>query len=178
MRFDELDLKILVALQANGRVTKLHLAEQIGLSPSPCWERLRRLEEAGLIRGYHADVAIERVTKMSVVFVEVTLRAHEAPDFIRFERAVLDVPEVVECHATAGGFDYLLKVVTASVERYQNLIDELLTADIGIHRYFTYIVTQPIKRFTGYPLQRLIEASEGTRTSRGADPGRRPPRER
>lgn len=165
MKFDEFDVKILVALQTDGRMTKLHLADRIGLSASPCWERLRRLEEAGFIRGYHAEVAIERLVKMSLVFVEVTLRAHEAQDFMRFERAIQNVPEVVECHATAGGFDYLMKVVTTDIEHYQNLIDELLETDIGIHRYFTYIVTKSIKRFMGYPLQRLLEAGEGARPS-------------
>jgi Lrp/AsnC family transcriptional regulator of ectoine degradation len=160
MKLDEIDIKLLVALQRNGRITNLHLAEEIGLSPSPCWERWRRLERAGVIRGYHADLALDRIVKTSVVFVEITLRAHEAHDFMRFEQAIEAVPEVVECHATGGGFDYLLKVVTTDIEHYQRLIENLLAADVGIHRYFTYIVTKPIKVFSGYPIKRLLSASE------------------
>jgi Lrp/AsnC family transcriptional regulator of ectoine degradation len=160
MKLDEFDIRILIALQRDGRMTKLRLAEEIGLSPSPCWARLRRLEQAGIIRAYHADVVIERLAKASIVFVEVTLKTHAAHDFMRFEQAIQQVPEVVECHATGGGFDYLLKIVTADIEHYQGLIEELLGAEIGINRYFTYIVTKPVKRFLGYPIERLLNAGE------------------
>lgn len=156
MKLDSYDIKILATLQRDGRITKLKLAEAIGLSPSPCWERMRRLQEAGLIRGFHADVDVAKVVRTTTVFVEVTLQNHQAEDFAHFEAAVQDVPEIVECQAIGGGADYIMKVVTTDIESYQNLIDRLLDAKIGIGRYFTYIVTKPVKPPRGAPLEHLL----------------------
>lgn len=166
MKLDAYDVRILVALQHNGRMTKLRLAEEIGLSPSPCWERMRRLEKAGLIRGYHADVEHERILHTATILVEITLRSHQARDFERFQEAIADVPEVVECYATGGGIDYLLKVVTLDIDHYQRIIDDLLEADVGIDRYFTYIVTREVKRSAGMPLTHLLERAGDPRAPR------------
>ena len=165
MKLDAFDIKILATLQREGRMTKLKLAETIHLSPSPCWERLRRLEANGLIRGYRADIDIDRLTRVASVLVEVTLKSHHARDFARFEKALQEIPEIVECYATGGGFDYLLRVVTVDIDHYQRLIDKLLLADIGIERYFTYVVTKVVKSFTGYPLDILLNDS-GTPTAK------------
>lgn len=156
VRLDEFDIRILVALQRDGRITKLKLAENIGLSPSPCWERMRRLERSGLIRGYHADVDLPRIVKTESFFVELTLRSHQASDFQRFESAIQDVPEIIECYAVGGGVDYVLQVVCTSIEQYQRLMESLLGAEIGILRYFTYAVTKAIKRQREYPIRRLL----------------------
>lgn len=161
MRLDRRDLRILTVLQADGRITQQALAERVALSPSACHERLRRLEAAGLIGRYRAEVALERLIRAPLVFVEITLERHAAEDFRRFERAVQDIPEVVECHALGGGLDYLLKIAAADLAHYQELIDGLLAADLGIDRYFTYAVTKPVKPFAGYPLERLL-ARAGT----------------
>jgi Lrp/AsnC family transcriptional regulator of ectoine degradation len=156
MKLDAYDIKILSILQRNGRITKLKLAEAIHLSPSPCWERLRRLEVAGIIRGYHADVAIERLAQFSMIWVEVHLHSHYADDFGRFEKAVGLIPEIVECYAVGGGVDYLLKVICRDIDHYQQLIDGLLLADIRIERYFTYVVTKSVKCSPGLPIERLL----------------------
>lgn len=156
MKLDSYDIRILATLQGDGRITKLKLAEAIGLSPSPCWERMRRLQEAGIIRGFHAEVDVARVIRITTVFVEVTLNRHEAEDFERFERAVREVPEIVECQAIGGGADYIMKVVALDIEHYQRLIDELLAAKVGIGRYFTYVVTKPVKAPRATPLAHLI----------------------
>ena len=113
MKLDELDLKILTALQREGRMTKLKLAETVHLSPTPVWERLRRLEQAGVISGYHARINLEKLTRPTIVMVEMTLKRHRREDFDHFEAAVRDIPEIVECYATGGGIDYLLKVSPA-----------------------------------------------------------------
>ena len=144
-RLDAIDLRILATLQREGRITKLALAERVGLSPSPCWERLKRLEKAGYIAGYRAEIALAKLGGVTTVMVEVTLKKHGFEDFQVFERAVRKIPEIVECLATGGGIDYLLKVVTADIDAYQRLIDELLTAGIGIDRYFSYVVTRTVK---------------------------------
>ena len=88
MKLDPIDLKILDAIQRDGRITKLALAEKVGLSPTPCWMRLRKLEQAGIINGYHARIAIRMLAPITTVLMEVTLRNHRQADFDRFERAV------------------------------------------------------------------------------------------
>lgn len=165
IKLDAIDLKILSALQRDGRLTKIKLAEEVGLSVSPCLERMRRLEKAGFIRGYNAEIDLSKLLSASRVFVEVTLGGHTAADFERFEKAIEAVPEVVECHAIGGGMDYLMKVVATDIDHYQQVIEELLNANIGIARYFTYIVTKPVKRAHGYPIQHLLARAKQRRTS-------------
>lgn len=160
MKLDSYDVRILATLQRDGRITKLKLAEAIGLSPSPCWERMKRLQEAGYIRGFYADIDVAKVVRTASVFVEVTLQTHGAQDFQRFEDAMQEVPEIVECQAIGGGADYIMKVVTTDIEAYQALIDRLLAADLGIARYFTYFVTKAVKPPKGPPLEHLLAASE------------------
>jgi Lrp/AsnC family transcriptional regulator of ectoine degradation len=156
MKLDTLDLKILCALQADGRITKLKLAEAVNLSPSACFERMRRLEQQGLITGYHADVDLAKLMRASFIFVEVTLKTHRRVDFQRFEDHINAIPEVLECYAIGGGVDYILKMVATDIAHYQDEIDALLEADIGIDRYFTYIVTKPVKRSLEYPVRDLL----------------------
>lgn len=144
-RLDAIDLRILATLQARGRLTKTALAEAVSLSPTPCYDRLKRLEQGGLIRGYHARIDLERLGPVTTLLVEIALKQHRYADFQRFERAVRDLDEVVECHATGGGIDYLLKIVVRDIDAYQRLIDRLLLDEIGIARYFTYIVTRTVK---------------------------------
>ena len=159
-RLDAIDLRILSTLQQEGRITKAALAERVHLSPTPCWTRLKRLEKAGLIRGYFAEVALERIGTITLVLVEVTLKQHRFQDFERFERVVRGRSEVVECLATGGGIDYLLKVAAADIDAYQRFIDELLVSDIGIDRYMTYIVTRTVKSLAQAPVS--IVARAGT----------------
>jgi len=156
MKLDRFDLAILAVLQEDGRITKLKLAERIGLSPSPCHERVKRLEQAGYIRGYRALVDLDKLVKAATIFVEINLDSHHAGDFRVFEAAIHETPEVVECFAIGGGIDYLLKVMVPGLDAYQDLIEALLARDIGIARYFTYVVTKPIKQ-TPPPLGRLLE---------------------
>src|SRR5687767_15025969 len=107
-RLDDYDLRILEAIQRNGRITKLALAEKVGLSPTPCWMRLRKLEKAGIVTGYHARLSLRVLTPMASVLVEVTLENHRQPDFDRFERAIRDCSEIVACWSVGGGIDYML----------------------------------------------------------------------
>lgn len=157
VKLDAIDLKILSELQANGQMSKVKLAETIGLSVSPCWERVKKLERAGVIKGYRAVVDVAKVVRHATILVEVTLKQHRSEDFQRFEHAIADMPEVVECYAIGGGADYILKIMAPDIDRYQRMIDELLVSDIGIERYFTYIVTKNVKNPTGAPLARLLE---------------------
>jgi Lrp/AsnC family transcriptional regulator of ectoine degradation len=157
IRLDETDIRILSALQRDGRMTKVKLAEMVNLSPSPCWERLRRLEDAGLIAGYHARLNLDLLAKPTVVLVEVSLRSHRLEDFAAFEAAVQARPEIVDCWATGGGVDYFLKVMARDIDGYQRLIDGLLTAGVGIDRYVTYIVTKAVKQTPDLPLELVLD---------------------
>ena len=145
LRLDERDVAILGALSRDGRMTKARLAETVNLSPSPCWERLHRLEAAGLIASYRAEVDLDRIVSTVRVLVEVELGGHRAEDFQTFEDALAAVPEVIECWATGGGIDYIMMVLARDIDAYQRLMDRLLIAEIGIRRYFTYVVTKRVK---------------------------------
>lgn len=157
MKLDSIDLRIIEAVQREGRITKLALAEKVGLSPTPAWLRLRKLEKAGIIAGYHAAVDLRLVVPLTAVLVEVTLRSHRQADFDRFERAVRDLPEIVACWSVGGGVDYLLKVVCRDIDAYQRLIDGLLARELGIERYFTYIVTRTVKEEAGPAVGALVD---------------------
>ncbi|MDK1373918.1 MULTISPECIES: Lrp/AsnC family transcriptional regulator [unclassified Sinorhizobium] len=156
MKLDAIDLRILEAIQKDGRITKLALAEKAGLSPTPCWLRLRKLEKAGIVTGYHARLAMRRVAPVTSVLTEITLGNHRQTDFERFERVVAAIPEIVACWSVGGGVDYILKIMTADVDAYQRLIDGLLDRELGIDRYFTYIVTKTVKEETQLPLTSLL----------------------
>ena len=156
VRLDAIDIRILDAIQRDGRITKLALAEKVGLSPTPCWVRLARLEKAGIVAGYHGRLALKSVAPVTTVLVEMTLANHRQADFDRFERAVKEAPEIIACWSVGGGVDYLLKVVARDVDAYQRLIDGLLEREIGIDRYFTYIVTRTVKEETALPLDALL----------------------
>jgi len=158
-KLDAIDLKILDAIQRDGRITKLALAEQVGLSPTPCWMRLRKLEKAGIVSGYHARIAMRVVAPVATVLMEVTLASHRQADFDRFERVIRDIPEIVACWSVGGGVDYVLKVMARDVDAYQRLVDSLLEREIGIDRYFTYIVIKTVKDDVALPVADLLPAS-------------------
>ncbi|MFD0860484.1 Lrp/AsnC family transcriptional regulator [Roseovarius aquimarinus] len=142
---DPTDIRILSAVQKHGQLSKTKLAEIVNLSPTPCWARLARLRAAGYIRGYHADIALERVVDAARVIVTVSLTHHRKSDFERFERHIMAIDEITDCISTGGGVDYIMTVVTPSLSTFQALMEELLSADLAIDRYMTYFATRLIK---------------------------------
>jgi DNA-binding Lrp family transcriptional regulator len=156
LKLDRIDVRILSHLQRNGRVTNVDLADAVGLSPSPCLIRVKRLEKAGYINGYGAHLQLEKLGDMQVVFTQVTLSDHRREDFAKFESAIRSIDEIVECHLVSGGYDYLLKFITRGVSHYQEIIEGLLERNIGIDKYFSYIVIKSpfIKNY--YPIERLF----------------------
>jgi Lrp/AsnC family transcriptional regulator, regulator of ectoine-degradation genes len=142
---DAIDIRILSAVQKHGQLSKTKLAEIVNLSPTPCWERLSRLKAAGVIRGYHADIALDRIADFSQVVVTVSLANHRKSDFDRFEGRIRDMDEIIRCIATGGGMDYVLTVLSPSLAAFQELMESLLAAELGIERYMTYIATREIK---------------------------------
>ena len=125
---DEIDRKIIRALQADGRMSNRDLAEVVGLSPSPCLRRLKALEAAGVIRGYRAQVDGAAYGLPLTVFIRVRLERHDAATVKAFERAMNRLENVLECHVMTGAVDYLLKVVVADLADYERFVRH------GLHR--------------------------------------------
>jgi Lrp/AsnC family transcriptional regulator, regulator of ectoine-degradation genes len=142
---DATDIRILSAVQKHGQLSKTKLAEIVNLSPTPCWERLTRLKAAGFIRGYRADIALDRIADFAQVVVTVSLTHHRKSDFARFEAHIRDMDEITRCIATGGGMDYVMTVICPSLAAFQSLMDSLLSAELGIERYMTYIATREVK---------------------------------
>lgn len=142
---DATDIRILSALQQHGQLSKTRLAEIANISATPCWARLDRLKAAGLIRGYHADIVLDRICDFTQVIVTVSLIHHRKADFDRFESFVQAHDEMIECVATGGGMDYVIKVISPSLGNFQLLMQAMVDADLGVDRYMTYIATRVIK---------------------------------
>jgi len=151
IKLDDRDIKMLSILQREGRITKTGLAERVNLSPTPCWERLKRLEKSGIIEGYGAQISWMALGAQTTVFMEAEIDSHQSSDFDRFEQAVQRYDEILECWAVGGGLDYLLKIAVKTVDDYQRLVDRLLNDQIGLKKYFTYIVTKRVKDRYGIP---------------------------
>lgn len=140
MKLDRIDIRILHELQKNGRITNVELADLVHLSPSPCLMRVKKLQKGGYITGYAAQIDIAKLGPTITVFTEVTLKNHRKIDFEQFQRAAEKVDEIIECHLISGGYDYLLKFVTGSISDYQALMERLTDMDIGIDKYFSFVV--------------------------------------
>jgi Lrp/AsnC family transcriptional regulator of ectoine degradation len=142
---DATDIRILAAVQQHGPLSKTRLAEIANISATPCWARLDRLKASGFIRGYNADIAIERICDVTQVVVTVSLTHHRKADFERFEAFVKGRDEITECVATGGGMDYVLKVFSSNLASFQSLMQSMLDAELGVDRYMTYIATRTVK---------------------------------
>lgn len=162
LKLDERDLEILKVLAKEGRLSKAELAKRINLSPSPCWKRLERLEQAGIIQGYAANLSLRNLAPHVTVFVTVELEHHRPEYFQKFERVIADYDEIVACWAIGGGLDYLLQIVTRDIDTYQRFMDGLLDRELSVVRYFTYVVTKPVKFSAAPPLAHLLSGLERT----------------
>jgi len=142
---DAADIRILSALQQHGQLSKARLADICSLSATPCWARLSRLKAAGYIRGYHADIALGQLADFAQVIVTVSLSRHRKADFDRFEAFINDRDDIIDCIATGGGVDYIMKVISPSLAAFQDLMEEFHAEDLGIDRYMTYFSTRQVK---------------------------------
>ena len=143
---DAIDIRILGAVQRHGQLSKTRLAEIVNLSPSPCWARLDKLKAAGLIRGYGAEIALEKIADFTRVIVTVSLTHHRRTDFDRFEAHIAKLDEITDCVATGGGMDYIMTIYVRNVAAFEAMMADLLDSDIEIDRYTTYFTTRTIKR--------------------------------
>jgi Lrp/AsnC family leucine-responsive transcriptional regulator len=149
---DRIDLKILKTLQRHARITHTALASEVGLSVTPCKERVKALEAAGVIKGYRAQVNPAHLELGLLVFVEITLTRTSTDIFDAFRQAVIDLPQVLECHLVSGNFDYLIKARVADMAAYRQLLGETLLTLPGVSDSRTYVVMEEIKEETPLPL--------------------------
>ncbi|GAB3467631.1 Lrp/AsnC family transcriptional regulator [Massilia terrae] len=156
---DSFDIKILEHLQREGRCSNVELAKRVGLSESPCLARTRQLQDAGLIRGYGAEVALDKLGAHVIVFCEVTLASHRSQDLRKFEAGVAKYPEIVECYNICGGYDYLLKIVAPGVAHFQALMDRLLDDELGISKFSSRIVLREPLAPRTVPLRVILSAN-------------------
>lgn len=145
MSLDRIDRKILRALQVNGRISNVELSQTVGLSPTPCLERVKKLERAGVIKSYSALLDPQYLDASLLVYIELTLKRSNGDVFERFNEAAKKLDSILECHLVSGDFDYLLKTRVADMSAYRKLLSETLVALPDIKSSKTYVVMEEVK---------------------------------
>jgi Lrp/AsnC family leucine-responsive transcriptional regulator len=148
LRLDEIDRRILRALQQDARLTTAELADRIGLSTTPCWNRLKRLEQQGYIDGYIALLNQEKLGLPETVIIEVTLDRHDEETLERFGQVLAELPEVIEAYLTTGDYDYLVKVAVESPAGYERFLREKLYRIPGIRHSRSSFALRCLKKLT------------------------------
>jgi len=142
---DKLDRRILTLLQKDGRLSMKDLGEQVGLSITPCIERVKRMERDGIISGYYARVNPAALGASLLMFVQITLANKSGEMFDQFRREVLRIPQVLECHLVSGDFDYIIKARIAEMTEYRKLLGDILLQLPGAAQSKSYVVMEEIK---------------------------------
>ena len=148
LRLDEIDRKILRALQQDARLTTAQLADKVGLSTTPCWNRLKRLETQGYIDGYVALLNQDKLGLPETVIIEVTLDRHDEEVLERFGQLLTDLPEVIEAYLTTGDYDYVVKVAVESTAGYERFLREKLYRIPGIRHSRSSFALRCLKKLT------------------------------
>lgn len=149
---DNYDIKILKNLQADADISMAELGNAVGLSHTPCWRRVKRLEENGFIRGRVTLLNAEQLQLSVAVHAYITIKSHDEPSLLAFEQAVQSVNEIVECYSITGDKDYLLKVIVASVDRYEKLLKSKLVNLPNVASVNSVFALKQIKYTTSLPL--------------------------
>jgi len=153
---DAIDLKILSALQEQGNLTNLKLADMVGLSPSPCLQRVNRLRKAGYIRGVSAILSVEKIFPSIIVYVKVNLLQQSIREFNLFEKAVKNIPEILECSLMSGEFNYFLKVITRDLDHFNELMQSMMEMGIGVKTFSIFVEIRNVKRTPVVPINSLV----------------------
>lgn len=157
MQLDKINRKILSILQQDARITNQDLAEKVNLSPSSCLNRVRKLEQQGLIGPYLGVVDLATLCRSVTVIATVSLKDQSTDAFRAFQQAAQDIPEVVECYIVSGTFDIFLRIVAPDMNRYNEINDRLLDLQPGKVNISSHVVLSTGKPFRGYPLDQLID---------------------
>jgi Lrp/AsnC family transcriptional regulator, regulator of ectoine-degradation genes len=153
---DALDLRILAALHREGRISKTKLSAEVGLSATRCWERMRRMEDEGIIRGYHADISLRRLADLSLFMVQIKLTESSVANGQRFEKLVAGFPEIIGCEDVLGPIDYFLVIAASGVEAYQKVIENLAVQGSVRFEYITFPIAKTLKTPFSVPLAALL----------------------
>jgi DNA-binding Lrp family transcriptional regulator len=153
VKLDRIDRRILHDLQAKGRMTNVELAKRAGISAPPCLRRVRALEKAGLIKGYHAEVNAEALGFAVTVFAQVGLSSQAESDLRAFEALMASYPEVRECHMLAGEADFLLRIVASDWDAYQRFLTTKLTPAPNVSHVKTALAIRSSKTEPGVPIE-------------------------
>lgn len=153
MAFDRIDRQILGMLQDDGRMTNVDLAERVGLTAPPCLRRVRALEEAGAIRGYHAELDPATLGYPITVFALVSLKSQAERDLAEFEHHVAEIPEIRECHMLNGEIDFILKIVSKDLQSFQEFLTSKLTPAPNVASVKTSLTIRTAKHEPGVPLE-------------------------
>ncbi|PKP98802.1 MAG: ArsR family transcriptional regulator [Alphaproteobacteria bacterium HGW-Alphaproteobacteria-13] len=146
------DRRILKVIQAEGRITNQELANRCGLSPSACFDRMKKLREQGYILGFHALLDPNKLDRALLIFIEILLDRTTGDLFQEFAAAVAKMPEILECHMVGGGFDYLIKVRVRDMAAYRSFLADTLVHMPGVRETRTYAVLDEVKNVTSLPL--------------------------
>ncbi|MDC0067296.1 Lrp/AsnC ligand binding domain-containing protein [Gammaproteobacteria bacterium] len=149
---DRIDVKILQLLQSNGRITNTELAGKVGLSATPCSERVKTLERLGYIESYGAKLNPRLLQLELLVFVEISLIRTSPAVFEEFSQAIVALPQILECHLVSGNFDYLIKARVANMAAYRQLLGETLLTLPGVSDSRTYVVMEEVKEARTIPV--------------------------
>jgi DNA-binding Lrp family transcriptional regulator len=149
---DDVDRMILSTLQEEGRITNVELASRVGLTAPPCLRRMRALEEAGIIRGYHAELDPAKLGYGIMVFALVSLKSQAEEDLRRFEKHIADLPEVRECHMLNGEIDFILKIVAHDLQDFQAFLTSKLTPAPNVASVKTSLTIRTSKTSSGIPV--------------------------
>jgi DNA-binding Lrp family transcriptional regulator len=150
---DSIDRQMLQKLQENGRITNVDLAQTVGLTAPPCLRRMRTMEDAGVIRGYHADIDPAKLGYTITVFAMVSLKSQAEADLQAFERHILQLPEVRECYMLNGEIDFILKVVAKDLQSFQHFLTSQLTAAPNVASVKTSLTIRSAKHLPGVPVE-------------------------
>jgi Lrp/AsnC family transcriptional regulator len=150
---DEVDLRILAALQVDASRSAAEIAEAVGLSQSPCWRRIQRLKDEGYISGIVAVLNRHKLDLRTQLFVQVKVVQHDQVNLAEFSRAIREFPEVMECHVILGAFDFLLRVVVPDVQAYEKFFFEKLARLPNIREVHSSVAASEIKTTTALPLR-------------------------
>jgi len=153
VKLDEIDLRILRDLQENGKITNVELARRVGISAPPCLRRVRALEEAGFITGYHAEIEPAKLGYNVTVFAQVGLDSQSESELSAFEKLVRSWPEVRDCHMLAGEADFILRIVAQDWETYQKFVTEKLTPAPNVANVKSALTLRASKHEPGVPVR-------------------------
>jgi len=154
---DQTDKRILYEIQRSGRINLVDLAALVNLSKSPCYQRLKRLEQENYILGYRADLDPNKIWRGYLVYVQVKLESTKRNALETFNKAVMDVPQILTCHMMSGGYDYLLKIRTRDMTEFRVLLGDVISDLPGVHQTSTFPVMEQVKETTELMIEGLEE---------------------